>query len=185
MNKKAREWIRRHPIQAFFLLGIVICFGTLFPAVLIIPQEGTLGKILSFYLAKIGVYSPVLAGMFVARIIKPNRQIISFTRRLMVFLPVWIIAEIIHVASLRFSVPPDASLILLIVLSLPVEVLPALVLSLAFSGSDGVKQMLATLVRPTGKLVYYLVALLMFPVIHIVGMASLKEVCRRTSILWS
>jgi len=29
--------------------------------------------------------------------------------------------------------------------------------------------MLTTLVRPTGKLVYYLVALLTFPVIHLIG----------------
>jgi len=169
MNQGFKEWIRRHPIQAFFLLGIVICFGTLFPVVLIIPREVTLGQILSLYLGRIGAYSPVLAGMFVARIIKPNRQKISFTCRLLVFLPVWIIAEIIHVASLRLSVPPDTSLILLVVLSLPVAVLPAFVISLAFSGSDGVKQMLATLVRPTGKFVYYLVALLTFPVIQIVG----------------
>ena len=169
MNQRLKEWIIRYPILAFFLLGIVICFGTLFPVVFIIPQEVTLGQILSLYLGKIGVYSPVLAGMFVARIIKPNKQKTSFTRRLLVFLPVWTIAEIIHVASLKLSVPPDTSLILLVVLSLPVAVLPAFVVSSAFSGSDGVKQMLATLVRPTGKLVYYLVALLTFPVIQIVG----------------
>jgi membrane protease YdiL (CAAX protease family) len=169
MNQRLKEWIKRHPIEAFFLLGTAICFGTLFPAVLIIPKEDTLGKILSFYLGKIGVYSPVLAGMFVTRIINPVRQKTSFTRRLFVFLPVWIIAEIIHVAGIWLSVPPDTSLVLLIVLSVPVAVLPAFVFSSACAGSDDVKRMLATLVRPTGKLVYYLVALLAFPVIHIVG----------------
>jgi membrane protease YdiL (CAAX protease family) len=150
-------------------LGIVICFATLFPAVLIIPQEVTLGQILSLYLGRIGVYSPVLAGMVVARVINPGRLKSSFSRRLLVFLPVWIIAELIHVASLRLSVPPDTSLLLLIVVSLPVSLLPAFVVSAAFSGSAGVKQMLATLIRPTGKIIYYLVALLTFPVIHVVG----------------
>jgi membrane protease YdiL (CAAX protease family) len=57
----------------------------------------------------------------------------------------------------------------LIVLSLPAALLPAFVITSAFSGAEGVKQMLATLIRPTGKIVYYLFALLTFPVIHIVG----------------
>ena len=231
MNQRAKEWIRGHPIEAFFLLGIAICFVTLFPALLMIPQEVALGQILSLYLARIGAYSPVLAAMFVARIIKPGRQRIPLTRRLLVFLPVWIIAEIIHIASLRLSVPPDTSVIVLILVSLPVAVLPAFVISSAFSGSDGVKQMLATLVRPKGSIVYYLVALLTFPILQIigtgitnilngnawfpqvsqgadlaftaslpsflcsfspvalmrsrVGVASLKEECRRSTVLWS
>jgi len=169
VNQRTKEWIRRHPIEAFFLVGIAICFGMLFPAVLIIPQEVTLGQILSLYLGRIGAYSPVLAGMFVARIIKPARQRMSSAHRLSIFLPVWFIAEIIHTASLWLSVPPGTSLILLIVLSLPVALLPAFVISSAYSGADGVKQMLTTLVRPKGSIVYYLVALLTFPIIHIVG----------------
>jgi membrane protease YdiL (CAAX protease family) len=169
MKQRLKEWIKRHPIEAFFLLGITICFGTLFPAVLLIPQDDLLGQILSIYLGKIGVYSPVLAGMMVARIMKPDRRPISWARRLLVFLPVWLIAVIVHTASLELSAPPDTPFIGLIILSLPVALLPAFVISSAFSGSDGVKQMLATLVRPTGKIVYYLVALLTFPVIHIVG----------------
>jgi len=131
MNQRTEEWIRQRPIEAYFLLGIAICFGTLFPAVLIIPQEGMFGQILSFYLARIGVYSPVLAGMFVARVIHSARQPVSLSRRLLVFLPVWFIAEIILSASLRLTAPPGTSLIALIVLSLPAALLPALVISSA------------------------------------------------------
>lgn len=169
MTRKTEEWIRGHPIEAFFLLAIVMSFGLLFSAVLIIPREDMFGQILSFYLGRIGVYSPVLAGIFVARIIQPGRQRVSLARRLLVFLPVWFIAVIIHTASLKLTAPPDASLIVLIVLSLPVALLPALVISSAFSGTDGVKHMLATLVRPKGSIVYYLVALLTFPFIHFIG----------------
>ena len=167
--KKITDWIKRHPVEVFFLAGIVLCFGTLFPAVLIIPHEGMFGQILSFYLGRIGTYSPVLAGMFVARVIQPARQQVSLTRRLLVFLPVWLIAEIIHTASLKMTASPGTSLVALIVLSLPSALLPAYVISSAFSGSDGVKLMLVALVRPRGSIVYYLVALLTFPVIHIVG----------------
>lgn len=74
MNQRLKEWTKRHPVEAFFILGTAVCFATLFPAVLIVPQEVLLGQILSFYLGKIGVYSPVLAGMFVTRIINPGRE---------------------------------------------------------------------------------------------------------------
>ncbi len=164
-----KDWIRRHQLMAFFLVGIALCFATLFPAVLVIPQNDTLGQLLSFYLARIGVYSPVLAGMFIARVIQPNRQRVPFTRRLLIFLPAWFIAEIIQVASIRLTAAPGASTVALAILSLPAALLPAFVISSAYSGAEGVKQMLATLVRPKGSIVYYLVALLTFPVIHIVG----------------
>jgi uncharacterized protein len=163
------DWIKRHDIVTFFLLGIAICFVTLFPVVLVIPQNDTLGQLLSFYLARIGVYSPVLAGMFIARIIQPDRQRVPFARRLLIFLPAWFIAEIIQVASIRLTAAPGASTVALAILSLPATLLPAFVISSAYSGADGVKQMLSTLVRPKGSIVYYLVALLTFPVIHIVG----------------
>lgn len=169
MKQKIQTWIRRYPIETFFLLGIAICFVTMFPVVLVIPQNDTLGQLLSFYLARIGVYSPVLAGMFIARVIQPDRQRVPFARRLLIFLPVWLIAEIIQVASIRLTAAPGASTIALAILSLPAALLPAFVISSAYSGADGVKQMLATLVRPSGSIVYYLIALLTFPVIHIIG----------------
>lgn len=169
MNQPIGEGIRRHPIEAFFLLAIAIFFVAGFPVIFIIPQESTLGQILGLYLGRIGVYSPVLAGMFVSRAIRPARQRVTLARRLMVFLPVWFIAEIIHTASLNLDAKPGTSLVALVVVSLPVALLPAFVISSAFSGADGVKKMLSTLVRPKGSIVYYLVALLAFPVVHIVG----------------
>ena len=169
MKQKTGEWIRRHPIEAFFLLGIAICYVTLFPAILIIPQETTLGQITSLYLGRIGVYSPVLAGMFVSRTIRPARRRVSLSRRLLVFLPAWLIAATIHTASLNLDAEPGTSLIALIVVSLPVALLPAFVLSSAVTGTEGVKRMLSTLTRPKGNIVYYLVALAAFPIVHVIG----------------
>ena len=169
MNLRIKEWIRRHPIEAFFIMAIAICYATLFPAIYFVPQDTTLGQILGYYLSRIGVYSPVLAGIFVSRIIKPDRQRVSFTRRLMISLPIWFIAVVINIANLKLSAPPGVPLIGLIILSLPVALLPAWIVSLAFSGTDGVRNMLSTLVKPKGKISYYLVALLTFPVLNIVG----------------
>lgn len=167
--KGVNDWIRKRPIEAFFLVAILACFATLLPAILIIPQEGTIAQLLSFYLASIGVYSPVFAAMFVARVIHPEGQHVSLSRRMSVFLPIWLIAAVIRSASLGLTAAPGTSRIALFVLCLPVALLPAFVLSSAFYGSVGIKQVLETLVRPKGNIAYYFVALLTFPIAHILG----------------
>lgn len=164
-----RESVRKHPLEAFFVLGIALCFGTLFPAVLIIPQEGMAAQILSFYLSRIATYSPVLAGMFVVRVTQTGETRIPFARRSLPFVPAWLVAVIIQTASLKLTASSDVPLIALSLLSLPAALLPALIISSACTGTGGVKQMLSTLVRPTGGAVYYLVALLTFPSIHFLG----------------
>jgi membrane protease YdiL (CAAX protease family) len=169
MKQKTNEWIRGHPIEAFFIMGIAMSFGLLFPAVLITPQADSFGQILGFYLGRIGAYSPVIAGLFVASILQPDRQLVSLPRRLSIFLPTWFIATVIHTTSINLDAQPGTPLALLILLSLPAALLPAWVITSAFSGTDGVKHMLATLIRPKGNIGYYFVALLTFPVIHIVG----------------
>ncbi len=60
MKQKAEEWIRRHPIEAFFLLAIAMSFGLLFPVVLIIPQEDMFGQILSFYVGRMEVNGRII-----------------------------------------------------------------------------------------------------------------------------
>ena len=169
MNQRTSEWIRGHPIEAFFLLGIAICYVTLFPAILIIPQETMLGQVIVLFLGRIGVYSPVLAGMFVSRVIRPARRRVSLSRRLLIFLPAWFIAVLIHTASLNLEAEAGTPLIALVVISLPVAILPALVVLSALSGTEGVKQMLSTLVKPKGSIAYYMAALLVFPATHILG----------------
>ena len=169
MSQVTGERIRKHPIEAFFLLAIAIAFALLFPAVLIVPKNTMFGQILGFYLARVAVFSPVLAGMFVVRITQPQQQRVRLSRRLSVFLPAWVIAGVIQTASLKLTAPPGTAMIGLILISLPVSLLPAFVISMAFSGSDGVRQMLATLLRPKGSILYYLVALLAFPAIHVAG----------------
>ena len=127
--QRVRHWIIENPIQGFFLIGITISFSTLFPALIIIPQDSTLGQLLIFYLARIGVYSPVLTGLFIERIIRPQKT--SSTRNIPVTLSVWIISVIILIANLKLTAPPDLSLITLILISIPAAILPAYVVSSA------------------------------------------------------
>lgn len=169
MNQATRQLINRHPLQAFFLLAIAAMFVLLFPAMFIIPQNTMFWRILGFTLAKMAAFSPVLAGMFVARIIQPQKQKVPVSRRVRVFLPAWLIATIIQTASLKLTARAETPLTTLVLISLPVALLPALVISSVFSGSNGTRQMLVTIVKPKGHIVYYLIALLVFPFIHIVG----------------
>jgi len=182
MSDTTRRWVGGHPIESFFFLGILICFGTLFPAIYLFPHDAGIGGIMAFYLAKIGVYSPVLAGMLITRIIQPGKHLHPFTRRLKVFLPVWIVAAAVHIVSLKLTAPPTVPFIGLVVLSIPVALLPAWVCSSAFGGSNGMRDMLATLIRPRGKVVYYAIAVLTFPIIQIAG-TGISNVIQGASFL--
>jgi len=170
MNYPVKEWIKKNPSASFFIIAIAISFGTLFPVIYLIPNDNTLGQILGYYLARIGVYSPVIAAILVTRIIWPGRPRVPFIQKLTILLPVWLIAVIINTANLKLTVPPGVSLTGLIILSLPVSLLPAWVVTSAFSGTDGVRKMLKTLVKPGGQIIYYLIALFTFPVLTIAGM---------------
>jgi len=169
MKPAIEEWVRKHPLEAFFCLAVIICFGTLFPAIYLLQRDTTLGQILGYCLGKMGAYSPVIAGILTVRTIQPDRRRVSFVGRLKISLPVWIVAVAINIASLKLTVPPTVPLTGLILLSLPVALLPAWVIASAVSGADGVKQMLATLVKPKGRVVYYVIAFLTFPAIAVLG----------------
>ena len=175
-----KEWIKRYPVEAFFLLAIAICFGTLFPAIYIVPHDTTLGQILGYYLGKIGVYSPVLSGILITQIIQYERHQVSFNHRIKVLLPAWFIAIVIQVAELNLTAPHEIPMIGLIILALPVSLLPAWVISSAFSWTGGVRSWLETLVKPKGNIVYYLIALLTFPFIHVFGNAITNFINSRT-----
>lgn len=169
MNQPAQEWIKKNPIIAFFTVAILISFAMLFSAIYFVPRDNTIGQILGYYMGHIGTYSPVIAAIFITRIIRPGRPRVPFIKKLTISLPVWLIALTINIANLKHTTAPDASLIGLIILSLPVSLLPAWVITSAYSGSEGVRKMLKTLVKPGGQITYYLIALFTFPVLNIAG----------------
>jgi membrane protease YdiL (CAAX protease family) len=140
----------------------------LFPAVFL-PQNGAFSQVAKFYLGRLGVYSPVIAAILVTYASHPQRQQVPFVRRLPVLVFVWLIALVVHTADLGRAVPPNIGVLVLILLSVPVALLPAIVISSALYGPTGVRTMLSSLIRPRGRYVYYLIALFAFPVIHIVG----------------
>jgi membrane protease YdiL (CAAX protease family) len=73
------------------------------------------------------------------------------------------------VADLKLNLPSSVTTTGLIILAFPVSFLPTWVLSSTLSGPDNVRRMLNTLIKPGGNIIYYLIALLTFPFIQIVG----------------
>jgi membrane protease YdiL (CAAX protease family) len=163
------ELIKRHQLEAFFIIAIAIMCGLVFPAIFLIPKENTLGQIIGYYFARIGVYSPVIAGILVTRVTKSPKHKVPFIRQLMFLLPVWLVALIIQMADLKLNASSGIPIIGLIILALPVSFLPTWVVSSALSGPDNVRRMLNTLIKPGGNFIYYLIAMLTFPFVQIVG----------------
>jgi hypothetical protein len=142
---------KRHPLEAFFIIAVAIMFGLVFPAIFLIPRENTLGQIIGYYFARLGVYSPVIAGIMVTRFTKTPKQKVPFIRQLMFLLPVWLVALIIQMADLKLHAPSSITTIGLIILALPVSFLPTWVVSSALSGPGNVRKMLNTLIKPGGN----------------------------------
>jgi membrane protease YdiL (CAAX protease family) len=164
-----KESIKRYPVEAFFIIAIGIMFGFLFTAIYLIPGDTTIGQVSGYYFSRISVYSPIISGIIVTRILFLRKGNNSFFRKLKFIVPVWLVALIIQVADIKLTAPSCVSLTGLVLLAIPVSFLPAWVISSAISGSDSIRKLLATLVKPGGGIVYYLVALLTFPFIMVAG----------------
>ncbi len=169
MKSKLARSIQSYPIISFFAISILLSFGLLFPATNI-SRNGIIGQVLGYFLARLGIYSPVIAGITVSYFVNSRKVHSPFTHRLLIFLPVWIIATIVHTADLSLTAPTDTSFFFLAILSALVALLPAFVVTLSLSRIGGIRKMLESLTRPKGHFVYYFAAVLCFPIIHFAGL---------------
>ena len=169
--KKSIEWIKAHPIMSFFALTLLLTYALLFPALYLMENsDQDFIVIFALYAARLGVYVPVLVGMLVTRWILPDQSRKSASKRWSIFGIVWLVALIVSALDLQRGGAP-LEWVPLLILSIPIAVLPAFVVSSAFSRVTSLREYLSTLVRPRGKLIYYLIALLTFPVLYILGLA--------------
>ena len=177
--KNTISWIKAHPIASFFALTLAFMFILLFPPVylyLIDFTDAPLLQILLLYMPRLAVYSPVLVGMLITRWTHPSRSPASAKRRWFTFVIVWLVALVIFAIDLRRNSPkPILGWAMSFILSIPIAILPAFVFSSAYSRVTSLREYLATLVHPRGNLIWYLVALLAFPVIHILGLAITQQ----------
>ena len=159
------EIIKRHQLIAYFVLTY------LFSWVLWIPlQQHVLdGQLGLRPLISLGIFAPALVGIGLSALLKPRpRQDSHRQAAAITFIAVWIISALLILINQVVSERLELSA-LLVGVSVVTALLPTLIVSSAFSNIPGVKAHLATYIRPRGALGYYLLALVLFPVIWLLG----------------
>lgn len=169
--ERFRSWVKANALISFFGLTLLLVFILLIPFVVQSGfKDSPILQLLMLYAARLGAYMPVLVGMLVTGWALPVRCPASASKRWLIFGVVWLAALTVYVLDLRRNIP-EAVLGwgALIIISIPIAVLPAFVVSSAFSRVASLREYLSTLVHPRGHFVWYLVALLTFPLLWIAG----------------
>ncbi|HEY5670021.1 MAG TPA: hypothetical protein VIS72_07670 [Anaerolineales bacterium] len=174
------NWMKSHPLAMFFSLALVLTYGLLIGlglalasvlafALAGLENQSDLMNLLLINTGRLMVYGPVLAGMIVTRSITPGQKPGSARKRWLTFLIVWITAMVVSTLGLQQESASNIGLIPLVIISIPIALVPAFVFSSAFSKVASLRDYLSTLVHPRGHFVWYLIALLTFPMIHLLG----------------
>ena len=158
------KFIKRHQLIAYFVLTFAFSWGLWIPLQpLVLAGHDVLWPLIS-----LGVFGPALVGISLSAFLKPGPKRGSRKPAVITFIAVWIISTLIIVIDQVIREQLDFSL-LLVVVSAVTAMLPAFVLSSVFSRIPGVKAHLATYIRPKGAPGYYLLALVLFPAIWLLG----------------
>jgi membrane protease YdiL (CAAX protease family) len=158
------EFIRRHQLIAYFVLTYTFSWALWIPLQpLVLDGQDLLGPLIS-----LGIFGPALVSIGLSALLQPRPRQGSRRPSAIAFIAVWIIATPIIVLNSVVTEQLDLSP-LLVVLSAATGLLPAFVLSSAFSTIPGVRAHLRTYIEPRGAPGYYLLALVLFPAIWLLG----------------
>ena len=159
--KTLKALILKHQLTTFF------SFTYLFSWLLFLPIILTKDQQAYGIFALIGLFCPALVNIFISRILDPVPIAKEKIKWRITFLVVWIIATLaftLNVITTSKLESPFAIVIFAIV-----ALLPAYVVSSAFSKFPGVRKSLSSIVKPKGHFGYYLFAFLMAPAIKLVS----------------
>lgn len=158
------EFIKRHQLIAYFVLTYAFSWALWIPIQPLVLD----GHDALIPLINLGIFGPALVAIGLSAIINPRPREGNRNRATITFIVVWIISALIivsyYVTSEQIDITP-----LLVIISGVTALLPAFVVSSFFSSIPGIKNLLATYIRPRGALGYYLLALVLFPMIWPLG----------------
>lgn len=158
------EYLRRHQLVAYFVLTYVFSWS-----LLIVFQRLYLeGQRWVAPLISLGVFAPALISIGLSAILESRPRQGSRKPAVIAFIVVWILASVIIIMDLIVNEQMDLSTPL-VVISVITGLLPAFVVSSAFSRIPGVRAHLRTYIKPRGAPGYYLLALVLFPAIWLLG----------------
>ncbi len=158
------RYLKNHQLAAYFVLTYVVAWALWIP----LQQLVLTGHTYLMPLISIGVFAPALAGLGLSAIINPRPHEGSDRPPLLVWIAAWILSSAIIIFNLIMNTQRDPSPTLLVT-SILTGLLPALILSCAFSTRPGPRDLLRTYLKPRGPFGYYLLALVLFQSLWVVG----------------
>jgi len=150
VNWKGR--ILNNPLIAFYILSFGISWALWLPWIV-------LRNDISEIIGGVGVFGPAFACVITARLLPARTQFAFFRYPWIAFVIAWGLSTWVLAAYSPAAASAPITLVIFAFLALP----PAYVISSAFSGPPGVRATLSSLIRPPGRWVWYLIALLIPP----------------------
>ncbi|HMN60034.1 MAG TPA: hypothetical protein PJ988_06705 [Anaerolinea sp.] len=161
-----RDWIRRRPLFAFFLLTFAFSW-----LVWLLPIFVRITDPVAFrQLNTIGAFGPALAGLLVQSLLHPNPHPAPWQKRMEAFSLAFLAAGALYFICLPYaSSQPFAASILGWILRILLFLAAALVISSVLTGHEPLRRMLLP-VGPRTHPAWYAAALLVYPVLLLVGL---------------
>jgi len=161
MNK-IKEIIAKHQLICFFICTYIFTWLLILP-VIITGNEQKYGV-----LAILGLFGPALVNIYISKKLSTETKDDQKLKRIITFLVVFVIGTIVFTlnVSLNSKIQSPFAIAIFSIISL----LPAFIISSAYSKSKSVSLSLISLVRPKGKFKYYLFAFAFAPVIKLVSL---------------
>jgi len=161
-----RSFIRSHEVLTFFLLAYAIAWGAL---ALIIPFiSGSRIEVVAIPLLLSAPFAPALSGIIVTTINDGRPRHGSLRAQATVFLVAWIPTTLIFLLNPNLKAMYDISPTIVAV-SAATAMIPSFIISSAYSTNQGVREYLSSLVKPRGGRLWYLVAVLIYPALYLLG----------------
>jgi membrane protease YdiL (CAAX protease family) len=158
------EFLKRHPLIAYFVLTYAFSWALWIP----LQQLVIDGRSVLMPLISLGVFAPALVGIGLSAVLKPHPRQGSRKPAVISFIVAWILASGVILMDLMTNGQRNFSTTL-VVISIITALLPAFIVSSVYSTIPGVRAHLVTYIKPRGPFGYYLLALVLFPAIWILG----------------
>ena len=163
--KGLTNWIKGHQIIAFFLFTFAITWPVFILVFFVFPENPLIKVLVG---GPLGVFSPALAAMLISAISDPLPKQPGSKPRWIAFLVSWLISWFIM--TFYYWRVEKMELVQAAIVWAIFALLPAWILSSAFARTPGIRKQFSTLLRPKGSLLWYLLALMMVPVVRLLGL---------------
>jgi CAAX protease family protein len=162
--QKMMDWVRGHQIAAFFTL----VFGVSWPLMALTFWGLPDSQPLQALSGKLWAFCPALIALLIAAIVEPEPKRGNGGPGRIAFAAGWLFSWLILSLNAWLVSRVTVGMGLLIAFGF-CALLPAWILSSAFSCTPGIRKQFSTLLKPKGSILWYGVALCTFPLVLLAG----------------